>query len=253
MVVKGANATGATHLGSGPQPLEAQRLIDLRPPNLNHEFYPKPPAPGKDFPARFGGSKTSDSPMEQFISEGVIISVRLSTAATAPHIRPTQSWRIPPMANVKPIPPGYTSVTPSITVKDTPRVIEFYKKALGATERMRMPGPDGKIMHAEIQIGNSIIMMNDEVMGSRSAQTVGGCPISLYLYVENVDSAFKKAIEAGGKQIYPVTDMFWGDRMGSFEDPFGHKWTIATHVKDVSPQEMKKGQEEFMKQMAGAR
>jgi len=156
------------------------------------------------------------------------------------------------MANVKAIPTGYTTITPSMTVKDAPKVIEFYKKAFGATERMRMPGPDGKIMHAEIQIGNSIIMMNDEVMGSRSAQTVGGSPISFYVYVEDADAAFKKAIAAGAKQQYPLTDMFWGDRMGTLEDPFGHKWTIAQHIKDVSPEAMKKGQEEFMKQMAGA-
>ncbi len=156
------------------------------------------------------------------------------------------------MASAKAIPPGYTTVTPSMTVKDAPKVIEFYKKAFGATERMRMPGPDGKIMHAEIQIGNSIIMMNDEVMGSRSAQTVGGSPISFYVYVEDADAAFKKAIAAGAKQQYALTDMFWGDRMGTLEDPFGHKWTIAQHVKDVSPEEMKKGQEEFMKQMASS-
>ena len=124
------------------------------------------------------------------------------------------------MASAQPIPQGYTTVTPSITLNDAPKAIEFYKKALGATERMRMPGPDGKIMHAEIQIGNAIIMMNDE---------------------------------AGGKQLMPVTDMFWGDRMGYFEDPFGYTWNVATHVKDVTPEEMKKGQEEFMKQMAGAR
>ncbi|HMI32096.1 MAG TPA: VOC family protein [Candidatus Limnocylindrales bacterium] len=157
------------------------------------------------------------------------------------------------MGNVKPIPQGYTTVTPSMTVKDAPKVIEFYKKAFGATERMRMPGPDGKIMHAEIQIGNSIIMMNDEVMGSRSAQTLGGCPISFYLYFDNADAAFQKAMAAGGKQFMPVTDMFWGDRMGTIEDPFGHKWTIAQHVKDVTPEDMKRGQEEFMKQMAGAK
>ncbi len=156
------------------------------------------------------------------------------------------------MASVKPIPPGYTTVTPSITVKDAPKVIEFLKKAFGATEHMRMPGPDGKIMHAEIQIGNSIIMMNDEVMGSRSALTLGGSPISFYVYFEDADAAFKKAISAGAKQTYALTDMFWGDRMGTLEDPFGHKWTIAQHVKDVSPEDMKKGQAEFMKQMAGA-
>ena len=115
-----------------------------------------------------------------------------------------------------------------------------------------MPGPDGKIMHAEIQIGNSIIMMNDEVMGSRSAQTLGGCPISYYVYVEDADAAFKKAIAAGAKQEFPITEMFWGDKMGSVIDPFGYHWTIAQHIKDVSPEDMKKGQAEFMKQMASS-
>jgi uncharacterized glyoxalase superfamily protein PhnB len=157
------------------------------------------------------------------------------------------------MATVNAVPPDYNTVTSSITVKDAPKVIEFYTKALGAVERLRMPGPDGKIMHAEIQIGNSIIMMNDEVMGSRSAQTIGGSPVSFYLYVEKVDAAFQKAIAAGGKEIMPVTDMFWGDRMGSFEDPFGLRWTLASHVKDMTPDEMMKGQAEFMKQMAGAK
>jgi PhnB protein len=156
------------------------------------------------------------------------------------------------MANVNAIPKGYTTITPSMTVKDAPKVIDFYKKAFDAKEHMRMPGPDGKIMHAEIQIGNAIIMMNDEVMGSRSAQTLGGCPISFYVYVENADAAFKKAIDAGAKQEYPMTEMFWGDKMGSLIDPFGYRWTIAQHVKDVSPEDMKKGQAEFMKQMANA-
>jgi uncharacterized glyoxalase superfamily protein PhnB len=157
------------------------------------------------------------------------------------------------MSNVKPIPPGFTTVTPSITLQDTAKAIEFYKKALGATEVMSMPGPDGRIMHAEIKIGDAHIMMNDEVMGVRSAQSLGGSPISFYLYVEDADAAFRRAIAAGGKQIVPVTDMFWGDRMGNFEDPFGHRWTIATHVKDVTPEEMKQGQDDFMKQMAGAK
>ena len=155
------------------------------------------------------------------------------------------------MANVKAIPEGYTTVTPSITLRDGTKAIEFYKKALGAQERAIARGPDGKIMHAEIQIGNSIVMLNEEVMGSRSAETIGGSPVSFYLYVEDVDSAFQRAIGAGGKSTMPVSDMFWGDRMGNFTDPFGLNWTLATHVKDVTPEEMKRGQEEFMKQMAG--
>jgi uncharacterized glyoxalase superfamily protein PhnB len=158
------------------------------------------------------------------------------------------------MANVKPIPQGFTTVTPSITVNDAPRAIEFYKKALGAAERGRHEGPDKKIMHAEIQIGSAILMLNDEVMGCRSAHSFGGSAVAFYLYFENADAAFKKAIEAGGKEIMPVTDMFWGDRMGQFEDPFGFRWTVATRIRDMTPEEIRKAGDEFMKkQMAGAR
>ncbi len=157
------------------------------------------------------------------------------------------------MAKVKPIPQGYTTVTPTITFADASRAIEFYKRALGATERMRMPGPDGKIMHAEIQIGNSIIMLHEEMMGIRSAQSLGGSPVGFYVYVDDCDSVFKKAVAAGAKEVQPTTEMFWGDRVGHFEDPFGYHWNIASHTRDLSPQEIKRGQEEWMKQMAGAR
>jgi uncharacterized glyoxalase superfamily protein PhnB len=155
------------------------------------------------------------------------------------------------MANIKPIPEGYTTVTPSITLRDTAKAIEFYKRAFGAEERGIMRGPDGKVMHAEIKIGNAIIMMNDEVMGSRSAETQGGSPISFYLYFENADAAYQRAVSAGAKGDMAPIDMFWGDRMGHVIDPFGLRWNVASHVKDVSPEEMKRGQEEFMKQMAG--
>jgi PhnB protein len=157
------------------------------------------------------------------------------------------------MADARPVPEGYTTVTPSITVSDTPKAIDFYKKALGATERGRFEGPDKKIMHAEIQVGTARIMLMDEVMGARSSQSFGGSPVSFYLYVENCDSAFKKAIDAGGKQIAPVSDMFWGDRMGQFEDPFGYRWTVATHKKDMTPEETKTAGEAWMKEMAGTR
>lgn len=157
------------------------------------------------------------------------------------------------MATPNPIPQGYTTVTPSITLGDTRKALEFYKKVFGAEERMMMPGPDGKIMHAEVQIGSSVVMMNDECMGQRSAKSIGGSPISFYLYFEDADAIFQKAIAGGGKAIMPVTDMFWGDKMGKFEDPFGVEWTVATHVKDLTPEEIMKGQEEFMKQFAGAK
>jgi len=157
------------------------------------------------------------------------------------------------MANVKPIPEGYTTVTPSITVNDAPKAIEFYKKAFGATERGRFEGPDGKIMHAEVQIGTAIVMLQDEVMGLRAPQGLGGSPVAFYVYVEDCDGAFKKAIAAGAKELHPVTDMFWGDRTGQVEDPFGYKWTVATHKKDMTPQETKAAGEAWMKEMAGSR
>ena len=156
------------------------------------------------------------------------------------------------MSKAKAVPEGFTTVTASLIQSDCAKAIEFYKRALGAEEVMRMPGPDGKIMHAEIRIGTSIVMMNDEVMGMKSAESMGGSPVSFYLYVENCDQAYKKAIAAGGKEVMPPADMFWGDRMSSFADPFGYRWSISTHVKDMTPEEIKKGQEEWMKQMAGA-
>jgi uncharacterized glyoxalase superfamily protein PhnB len=156
------------------------------------------------------------------------------------------------MAKAKAVPEGYSTVTPSLIQRDCTKAIDYYKKALGAVERMRMPGPDGKIMHAELQIGTSIVMMNDEMMGMKSAESLGATPVSFYLYVDDCDAALQKAISAGGKEVMPASDMFWGDRMGQFADPFGYRWTLATHVKDMTPEEMKKGQEEWMKQMAGA-
>ena len=143
---------------------------------------------------------------------------------------------------VKPIPEGYHTATPYLIVKDAARAIEFYKKAFGATELMRMPGPGGKIGHAEIKIGDSPIMLADEVpgMGFRSPESLGGSPISILLYVEDVDAVFSEALAAGAKVQRPVADQFYGDRTGGVTDPFGHVWYIATHKEDVSPEEMKK-------------
>ena len=156
------------------------------------------------------------------------------------------------MSKAKAVPEGFTTVTASLVQRDCAKAIEFYKRALGAEEVMRMPGPDGKIMHAEVKIGTSIVMMNDEVMGAKSAESLGGSPVTFYLYVENCDQAYQNAVAAGGKEIMPPADMFWGDRMSQFQDPFGYRWSISTHVKDMTPEEIKKGQEEWMKQMAGA-
>jgi PhnB protein len=145
-------------------------------------------------------------------------------------------------SKVKPIPEGYHTATPYLIVKDAARAIEFYKKAFGATELMRMPGPGGKIGHAEIKIGDSPIMLADEVpgMGFRSPESLGGSPISILLYVEDVDVVFSEALAAGAKVQRPVADQFYGDRTGGVTDPFGHVWYIATHKEDVSPEEMQK-------------
>jgi uncharacterized glyoxalase superfamily protein PhnB len=153
---------------------------------------------------------------------------------------------------VKPIPDGYHSVTPALTIKGASEAIEFYKKAFGAQELNRFPGPDGKsIMHAEIKIGDSSIMLCDEMpqMGCLSPKSTGGPSGSIYLYVQNSDDVFSKAVSAGAKPKMPMMDGFWGDRIGSIEDPFGHVWTIATRKIEMSMEEVKKAGEEFMKQM----
>jgi len=143
---------------------------------------------------------------------------------------------------VKPIPDGYHTVTPYLIIKGATSAIEFYKKAFGATESVRMPTPDGKVGHAEIKIGDSTIMMADEFpqMGARGPESIGGSPVSLMLYVEDVDALFNRAIAAGGKVQRPVADQFYGDRSGALVDPFGHIWHIATHKEDMSPEEMRK-------------
>jgi PhnB protein len=146
------------------------------------------------------------------------------------------------MGKAKQIPEGYHTATPYLIIKDAAQAIEFYKKAFGATEVMRFAQPDGKIGHAEIKIGDSHIMLADEFpeMGARSPQTLGGSPVSILLYVKDVDAQAKLAVAAGAKVVRPVKDQFYGDRSGSFEDPFGHQWHIATHVEDVAPDEMHK-------------
>lgn len=154
---------------------------------------------------------------------------------------------------VKYIPDGYTTVTPAFVFKDARKAIEFYKKAFGATERYVMPGPNGKgVMHAEIQIGSSIIMMCEENAScpSKSAETLGSSPIGFYVYVPDADAAFKKAVDAGAKPDMPVQEMFWGDKMGNVIDPFGYAWTLATRTKEMTPQQIEKGAKEFCAQFA---
>jgi PhnB protein len=152
----------------------------------------------------------------------------------------------------KAIPQGFHSVTPSIVVRDAARAIDFYKKALGAKELTRMAGPDGKIMHAELQIGDSIIFLGDEMpqSPSKSPQTLGASTGALHIYVEDVDRSFQKALDAGGKVQMPVGDQFWGDRYGSFVDPFGHVWGLGTHKEDLTNQEMEERAKAFFAQVA---
>jgi PhnB protein len=146
------------------------------------------------------------------------------------------------MATVKPIPDGYPRVTPYLHVDGASKAIDFYRTVFGAKERMRMAGPDGRIGHAELEIGNSMIMVADEHpdMGVRGPKSVGGTPVMVLVYVEDVDRAFERALKAGAKELRPVENQFYGDRSGQFEDPFGHHWNVATHVEDVPPDEMAK-------------
>jgi uncharacterized glyoxalase superfamily protein PhnB len=150
--------------------------------------------------------------------------------------------------SVKPIPDGYHTLTPYMTVRDAARAIDFYKKAFGAVERGVMKGPDGKVMHAELKIGDSVFMLADEFpeYGALSPQSTGGAGMGLHIYLEDVDSAFDRAVQAGANVEMPVSDMFWGDRYGKLADPFGHKWSIATHKRDMSPEQM---EEEMKAQM----
>jgi PhnB protein len=144
--------------------------------------------------------------------------------------------------NVKPVPDGYHSLTPYLIVNDAARALQFYQKAFGAIELMRFPRPDGKIMHAEIQIGDSRLMLADEApqMGARSPQSIGGSPVTIHLYVEDVDRVAGLAVAAGAKVRRPVQDQFYGDRSGIFEDPFGHVWNVGTHKEDVTLEEVQK-------------
>jgi PhnB protein len=149
--------------------------------------------------------------------------------------------------SVKPIPEGMHSLTPHLVCANASEAIAFYKKAFGATELFRMPTPDGKIGHAQIKIGDSVVMLTDEMSqrGALSPKSLKGTPVSLYLYVENADKAFEQAVAAGATAQMQLADMFWGDRWGLVEDPFGHQWHIASHTRDVTPEEMQKAMKEM--------
>ena len=142
----------------------------------------------------------------------------------------------------KPIPDNYPRLTPYLIVDGAGAAIDFYCSVLGATERMRMPAPDGRVGHAELQLGDSMIMLADEnaQMDVRGPRAIGGTPVSLHVYVEDSDAVFERAVQAGAKALQAVEDRFYGDRSGQFEDPFGHRWNVSTHVEDVPPEEMSK-------------
>ena len=153
---------------------------------------------------------------------------------------------------VKPIPEGYRSVTPYLVIKGASAAIDYYKQVFGAKERMRMDAPGGMVGHAELEIGDSVVMLADEFpeQGFKGPRSLGGSPVSILLYVEKVDDVFKRAVAAGARELKPVADQFYGDRMGTLEDPFGHVWSVATHVEDVPPEEMARRAEEAAKQQA---
>ncbi len=153
------------------------------------------------------------------------------------------------------IPEGYRTATPYLIVQGAADAIEFYKRAFGATEMLRMADPQGRVGHAEIRIGDSVIMLADEHpgMGYRGPRALGGSSVSILLYLEQVDAVFERAIKAGARVLRPVTNQFYGDRSGTLEDPFGHIWTIATHVEDVPPEELRRRAEAAMRSMPPAR
>ena len=152
-------------------------------------------------------------------------------------------------------PQGYSTLTPSLILKDARKAIDFYKKAFGAEEIDVMAGPDGRVMHAEMRIGSSIFMMGEENPAwptFKSAETLGASPISLHLYFPDADAAFRRALDAGAKVEMPVQDMFWGDRYGKVKDPFGYTWGIATRVQDLTPEQIRKAGQEWMANMAAS-
>ena len=156
------------------------------------------------------------------------------------------------MSSVKPTPEGFHTISPAMVINDAAGAIEFYKKAFGAEEILNLKGPGDSVVHAEIKIGDSIIMISGEWPGHhvQSPATVKGTTCALHIYVDSVDALHKRAIEAGAKEIMPPTDMFWGDRFSSLTDPYGHAWSIATHIKEVTPEECQKACDEWMAQMA---
>jgi len=148
---------------------------------------------------------------------------------------------------VNPIPEGMRTVTPHLICAGAAKALDFYDKAFGAEEQSRIPGPDGRVMHASFRVGDSVIMLNDEnpEWGALGPKALKGSPVTIHLYVEDADDFFDRAVKAGAKVTMPLDDMFWGDRYGKLEDPFGHQWSIGTHVRDITPEEMQKAMAEM--------
>ncbi|MGS2810093.1 VOC family protein [Nocardia sp. MW-W600-9] len=152
------------------------------------------------------------------------------------------------MSDVSPFPAGYPRICPGISCAGAAAAINFYTAVFGATERMRMPGPDGTVAHCELLVGDSVLMVGDPApeMGFLDPKAVGGSPVNLMVYLADADAAFAAAVAAGATEINPMTDQFYGDRTGAFEDPWGHRWTVATHIEDVTPEEMQRRMDEMM-------
>lgn len=149
---------------------------------------------------------------------------------------------------VRAIPEGMHTLTPHLVCAGAADALSFYARALGATELSRLPGPDGRLMHASIRVGNSVFFVVDEWpdMGSRGPKALGSTPVTLHLYTEDADALFEQAVKAGAKPLMPVAEMFWGDRYGQFEDPFGHRWSVATHVRDLTPEQIQENMRRMM-------
>lgn len=154
----------------------------------------------------------------------------------------------------QPVPEGYHTITPYLAVDDASAAIDFYQRAFGAKERVRMAGPGGSVMHAELEVGDSLVMLSDPFpqASTRPPKELGGTSVNIFMYVDDIDAVYKQAVASGATSLMEPDDMFWGDRFGSVQDPFGHSWTIATHIEDVSPEEMEKRSTEFMAAMAGS-
>jgi PhnB protein len=166
----------------------------------------------------------------------------MKAKAKKPAAKKTAARKAPAKKTVKPIPEGHPAISPYLIIDDAARALEFYKKAFGAKELMRHAGPDGRIGHAEIRIDDSVIMLADEhpEINARSPKTIGGTPVSLHVYVKDVDAVARQAIGAGARVVRPVQNQFYGDRSGTLEDPFGHQWYVSTHIEDVSPAELRR-------------